>query len=116
MNKTLGHLKPQPLWNYFESICRVPRPSKKEDRIRQFLLDFARENRLESRTDKAGNLLIRKTASPGCENRPVVILQTHLDMVCEKNSERIFNFNTDPIVPLVDGEWVRADGTTLGAD
>lgn len=112
----LSKLQPQPLWNYFEDICQVPRPSKKEGKIRQFLIRFAESNRLEAKSDETGNILIRKTATPGYENRPVVILQTHMDMVCEKNSNRKFNFDTDPIIPVVDGDWVKADGTTLGAD
>lgn len=112
----LAKLAPQPLWNYFEDICRIPRPSKKEEKIRQFLLAFASANRLEAKTDEAGNVLIRKPAAPGYENRPVVVLQAHMDMVCEKNSDRKFNFDTDPIVPVIHGEWVKADGTTLGAD
>jgi len=114
--KTLGHLQPQPLWEYFEKICRVPRPSKKEEKIRAFLVGFAAENNLEARSDEAGNVLIKKPASPGRETAPVVILQTHMDMVCEKNSDKIFDFDTDPIEPMIDGGWVRANGTTLGAD
>ena len=114
--KKLGKLQPQPLWNYFEAICQVPRPSKKEEKIRQFLLAFAAENKLEAKTDEIGNVLIRKPPTPGKEKVPTVILQSHMDMVCEKNSDKIFNFETDPIVPLVSGEWVTADGTTLGAD
>jgi len=114
--RKLEKLIPQPLWNYFEAICQVPRPSKKEERIRHFLMDFAKTHRLEAKTDKIGNLLIRKPASPGKEHVPTVVLQAHMDMVCEKNAEKYFNFETDAIVPVVDGEWVKADGTTLGAD
>lgn len=116
MMRKLAKLEPQALWNYFEDICQVPRPSKKEGKIRQFLLSFAEENGLEAKTDEAGNILIRKPAIPGFEGRPIVILQAHMDMVCEKNSDRKFNFDTDPIIPVIDGDWVRADGTTLGAD
>lgn len=112
----LSHIKPQPLFNYFEAICQVPRPSKKEEKIRQFLLDFAVSNNLETKTDKIGNVLILKPATLGYENAPTVILQTHMDMVCEKNSNKVFNFETDPIeTQIVDG-WVKANGTTLGAD
>ncbi len=115
MNK-LEHLKPQPLFNYFEQICQIPRPSKKEEKIRKFLLDFAKEHNLTAKTDKAGNVLISKPAYPGRENRPVVILQTHMDMVCEKNSDKIFDFDNDPIEPIIADGWVKANGTTLGAD
>ncbi|NLB93132.1 MAG: aminoacyl-histidine dipeptidase, partial [Bacteroidales bacterium] len=105
MNK-LEHLKPQPLFNYFEQICQIPRPSKKEEKIRKFLLDFAKEHKLTAKTDKAGNVLIYKPAHPGRENRPVVILQTHMDMVCEKNSNKIFDFDNDPIEPIIADGWV----------
>ena len=112
----LAKLEPQPVWNYFEEICQVPRPSKKEEKIIQYLLDFATKNKLEAKTDAIGNVLICKPASAGMENAPTVVLQSHMDMVCEKNSDKVHNFDTDPIVPLIDGEWVTADGTTLGAD
>ncbi len=114
--KILGELTPQPLFNYFEEICQVPRPSKKEEKIRKFLLDFARKNNLQAKTDKAGNVLISKSATPGRENNPTVILQTHMDMVCEKNSDKKFDFNNDPIEPMIVDGWVKANGTTLGAD
>lgn len=114
--KKLELLYPQPLFNYFEAICQIPRPSKKEEKIRQFLLDFAENNRLQAKTDKAGNVLILKPATAGMENSPTVILQTHMDMVCEKNSDKIFNFDTDAIEPRIEEGWVKANGTTLGAD
>lgn len=114
--RKLDKLQPQPVWNYFEDICQVPRPSKKEERIIRFLLDFADQNKLEAKRDEIGNILISKPAYPGRENAPTVILQSHVDMVCEKNSDKKFDFNTDAIVPVIDGEWVRADGTTLGSD
>lgn len=114
--KILAQLTPQPLFNYFEQICQVPRPSKKEEKIRQFLLDFAREHNLPAKTDEAGNVLIQKPATAGKENAPVVILQTHMDMVCEKNSDKVFDFETDAIEPVVIGNWAKAGGTTLGAD
>jgi len=116
MTEKLAKLEPQPLWGYFEDICQVPRPSKKEGKIRAFLLGFASSNGLEAKTDEAGNVLISKPATPGYEDRPVVILQAHMDMVCEKNSDRKFNFDTDPVIPVIEGDWVKADGTTLGAD
>jgi dipeptidase D len=115
MNR-LKKLQPQPLFTFFEDICQVPRPSKKEEKIRKFLLDFAREYNLEVKTDEAGNVLILKSASGGRENAPIVILQTHMDMVCEKNSDKEFDFENDPIEPLIDNGWVKANGTTLGAD
>ena len=112
----LTKINPQPLFNYFEQICKVPRPSKKEGKIRQFLLDFAKENGLKSKTDDAGNVLILKPATPGMENVPTVILQTHMDMVCEKNSDKVFDFDNDAIEPMIVDGWVKANGTTLGAD
>lgn len=114
--KVLSGLQPQPLFNYFEEICQVPRPSKKEERIRQFLIDFAHNNGLKPKTDEAGNVLIYKPATPGMENAPTVILQTHMDMVCEKNSDKVFDFDNDPIEPVIADGWVKASGTTLGAD
>ena len=115
MNK-LSQLKPQPLFNYFEDICQIPRPSKKEEKIRQFLFDFASRNNLEVKTDEIGNVLILKPATRGKESLPTVILQTHMDMVCEKNSDKEFDFDNDAIeTRIVDG-WVKANGTTLGAD
>jgi len=114
--KVLTEIAPQPLFNYFEQICQVPRPSKKEEKIRQFLLDFAKENGLQAKTDEAGNVLILKPATKGMENSPTIILQTHMDMVCEKNSDKIFDFDFDAIEPVIVDGWVKANGTTLGAD
>jgi dipeptidase D len=115
MNK-LSQLKPQPLFNYFEAICQVPRPSKKEEKIRRFLLDFATRNNLDAKTDEVGNVLILKPATRGMENAPTVILQTHMDMVCEKNSDVEFDFDNDSIQPNIFDGWIKANGTTLGAD
>lgn len=112
----LNTLHPQPLLNYFEEICQVPRPSKKEDKIRNFLLDFAQKNNLEAKTDKAGNVLILKPATREMEHSPTVILQTHMDMVCEKNADKDFDFDNDAIEPIIVDGWVKANGTTLGAD
>ena len=114
--KKLAELTPQPLFNYFEDICQVPRPSKKEGKIRQFLLDFAAEHNLEAKHDEIGNVLISKPAMPGREDAPTVILQTHMDMVCEKNADKEFDFDNDPIEPYITGNWIKASGTTLGAD
>ncbi|MDP2336174.1 MAG: aminoacyl-histidine dipeptidase [Bacteroidota bacterium] len=114
--KRLSKLSPQPLWNYFEEICQVPRPSRKEEKIIRFLLDFAEKNGLKTRQDKIGNVLICKPATSGREKDQVVVLQSHVDMVCEKNSETQHNFDTDAIKPFIDKGWVRAEGTTLGSD
>lgn len=114
--KRLNKLEPQPLWNYFEEICQVPHPSKKEEKIISFLFDFAKSHNLEIKKDKIGNLLIKKPATAGRENCQVVILQSHLDMVCEKNSDTIHNFDTDAIKPFIEDGWVKAEGTTLGSD
>ena len=116
MEKSLQQLKPERLWYYFSEICKVPRPSKKEEKIAAWLTDFARLNNLECIKDECGNILIRKNASPGYEKRKTVILQSHMDMVCEKNSDTVHDFDTDPILPRIEGEWVKATGTTLGAD
>ncbi len=109
-------LKPQLIWRYFDEITQVPRPSKKEEKIRAYLLHFAEEQGLSVKTDETGNVLIAKPATVGYENKPAVILQAHMDMVCEKNSDVTHNFETDPIQTYIDGEWLKARGTTLGAD
>ncbi len=114
--KVLDKLAPQPLFTYFEQICKIPRPSKKEGKIRQFLLDFASKNGLTAKTDEIGNVLILKPSTPGFENAQTVILQTHMDMVCEKNSDKNFDFDKDSIEPIISNGWVKAKGTTLGAD
>lgn len=112
----LSKLQPQAVWHYFEQILEVPRPSKHEDQMIEFMLNFAKEHNLESKKDKAGNILIKKPGSPGMEDRKTVVLQSHLDMVGEKNKNVDHNFETDPIQAYVDGNWVKAKGTTLGAD
>lgn len=109
-------LKPSGIWNYFYEITQVPRPSKKEEKIIAYLLDFAKKHNLEVKKDDAGNVLITKPATKGKENLPTVILQGHVDMVCEKNSGTIHDFENDPIETYVDGDWLKAKGTTLGAD
>lgn len=113
---TLQGLKPEAVWHYFEEICRIPRPSKKEEKIAAYLLAFAQQKGLKATQDEAGNVLIKKPAVKGMENAPVVVLQAHMDMVCEKNADTQHDFDRDPIQPFVDGEWVKAKGTTLGAD
>lgn len=109
-------LKPSIVWNYFHEITQIPRPSKKEEKILAYLINFAKEHNLEYKQDEVGNLVIKKPATPGYEKCQSVILQSHVDMVCEKNSDVNHNFDTDPIRTVIDGDWLRADGTTLGAD
>ena len=112
----ISKLEPQLMWKYFHEITQVPRPSKKEEKIRAYLVDFGNSLGLETLVDEIGNVLIRKPASAGMENKKMVVLQSHMDMVCEKNSDMDFNFDKDPIQTKIDGEWVTAVGTTLGAD
>lgn len=111
-----SELKPTTVFHFFNEICQVPRPSKKEEKIIAYLKAFGEKHLLETKMDEAGNVLIRKPATPGKENLKTVVLQSHVDMVCEKNSNVTHNFLTDPIVTEVDGEWLKAKGTTLGAD
>lgn len=110
------NLKPELIWKYFDAITKVPRPSKKEGKIREFLLDFAKEHKLDAKVDKTGNVVITKDATTGCGCAPTVVMQSHMDMVCEKNSGVEHDFDKDPIDTYIDGEWVKARGTTLGAD
>jgi dipeptidase D len=112
----LGEIKPRRVWSYFEEICQIPRLSKNEGRIREYLLNFAHRNSLEAREDSVGNILIIREAAAGKEKVKTVVLQSHLDMVGEKNASHPHNWETDPIIPEVDGRWVTANGTTLGAD
>ncbi len=109
-------LKPTAVWEQFEQILQIPRPSKKEEKIIAFLNDFGKKHNLETLTDEAGNVLIRKPGVKGKENFPVLVLQSHTDMVCEKNADVMHDFENDPIKAYVDGEWLKAQGTTLGAD
>ncbi len=109
-------LNPRIVWEQFDAITQVPRPSKKESRIIEFLIDFAKSHDLEYKKDTIGNVVIRKPATAGFEDRPAVVLQAHMDMVCEKNSDVEFDFEHDAIRTHIDGEWVKAEGTTLGAD
>ena len=114
--RVLNELNPAPLWNYFEEICGIPRISRNEGKIRSYLLDFATKNKLSSKEDPIGNILIIKEADPGLENIKTVVLQSHMDMVGEKNADHPHNWKTDPIRPVINNEWVTASGTTLGAD
>lgn len=113
---SIKNLEPQIVWKYFDEITQVPRPSKKEDKIIDYLLDFAKKHNLDVKKDSAGNVLITKAASKGYESLPTVILQGHVDMVCEKNNGTVHDFDKDPIETYVDGDWLKARGTTLGAD
>ena len=109
-------LKPEIVWKFFHQVTQVPRPSKKEGKMIEFLESFAKEYKIAIKKDAAGNILMSKPATPGKESLPVVILQSHMDMVCEKNNGTVHDFDNDPIETIVDGEWLRANGTTLGAD
>ena len=109
-------LKPQGVFHYFAEICKVPRPSKKEEKIIAYLQAFGKKHNLETLTDEVGNVLIKNPATPGMENRKTIVLQSHVDMVCEKNNDVQHDFLNDPIETEIDGEWLKAKGTTLGAD
>lgn len=109
-------LKPELIWKCFDEITKIPRPSCHEEQIRDFLLKFASDHDVAVRTDKVGNVVMSKPATPGHENAPTVILQSHMDMVAEKNNDTEHDFLKDPIATYVDGDWVKAKGTTLGAD
>jgi dipeptidase D len=116
MSQEIRNLEPKVLWNQFANLNAVPRPSKKEDRVIAFMKDFGNQLGLETFEDAIRNVIIRKPATPGMENRKPVVLQGHLDMVHQKNADTQFDFDTQGIEMYVDGDWVRARGTTLGAD
>lgn len=116
MNKHLSGLKPNAVWKNFEKLTQIPRPSKKEGRIIQFMREYGERLGLKTFVDEVGNVIISKPATPGMEDRKGVILQGHLDMVPQANSDKEFNFETDPIEAYIDGKWVTANDTTLGAD
>ena len=109
-------LEPKLVWQCFDEITKVPRPTHHLEKMKEFLVGWADKHGIECRTDEVGNVMMRKAATPGHENAPTVILQGHQDMVAEKRGDKEHNFLTDPITTIVDGEWVKADGTTLGAD
>lgn len=111
----VSELQPREVFTIFDEITKIPRPSKKEEKIRNYILEFAKKHGLDAKTDAIGNVAINVPATQGHENAPKVILQGHMDMVCESN-DKSFDFTTTPITTVVDGEWVRAEGTTLGAD
>jgi dipeptidase D len=110
------NLAPEIVWSIFDAITQIPRPSKKEEKIRAWLVEFAQQHNLECHVDETGNVLMRKPATAGYEDHPAIVLQGHIDMVCEKNSDVEHDFENDPIDTYIDGEWVKAHGTTLGAD
>ena len=112
----MANLEPKIVFDFFDEICKVPRPSKKEAKMTEWLLKTGKEMGLETQRDEAGNVLISKPATPGKENVTPVIFQSHMDMVCEKNNDVDFDFEKDAIQAYVDGEWIKAKGTTLGAD
>lgn len=109
-------LEPKLIWQCFDEITKVPRPTHHLDKMREFLVDWAQRHNIPVRTDEVGNVVMEKPAAPGHENAPRIILQGHQDMVAEKRGDKVHDFLTDPITTIVDGEWVKADGTTLGAD
>ena len=116
MSNDIRNLEPTSLWNHFSDLNAVPRPSKKEERVIQFMVDFGKQLNLETKVDDVGNVIIKKPATSGLESRKTIVMQSHLDMVHQKNSDTIFDFDTKGIKMLIDGDWVTADGTTLGAD
>ena len=116
MNEEIRALEPKALWNNFADLNAVPRPSKKEERVIEFMKNFGNKLGLETLVDEVGNVIIRKPATKGMEDRKAIVLQSHLDMVHQKNNDSNFDFDTQGIEMYVDGDWVKANGTTLGAD
>ena len=116
MSQEIRNLEPKVLWNKFADLNAVPRPSKKEDRVIAFMKDFGESLGLETFEDDIRNVIIRKPATPGMEDRKAIVMQGHLDMVHQKNGDTVFDFDTQGIDMYVDADWVRARGTTLGAD
>lgn len=112
----IQNLEPKRVFHFFNEICQVPRPSKKEEKIVAWLMETGKSMGLDTKRDEVGNVLISKPATPGKENVTPVIFQSHVDMVCEKNNDTVFDFDHDAIQPYIDGEWLKAKGTTLGAD
>lgn len=112
----ITELEPRHLWGHFDRIRSVTRPSKHEEKIREHLLSWARERGFETRVDQAGNMVVHVPASKGHERAPLLVLQAHMDMVCEKNADVTFDFSREAIQLKIDGDWLYARGTTLGAD
>jgi dipeptidase D len=116
MESPIRKLHPVSIWNHFSDLNAVPRPSKKEERVIEFMVNFGKKLMLDTTVDEVGNVIIKKPATIGFENKKTVVMQSHLDMVHQKNSETVFDFETQGIKMLIDEDWVTADGTTLGAD
>ncbi len=116
MTNVLKNLEPARVYHYFEEICQIPRPSKKEEKIADYLMAFGKKHNLETFRDETGNVFIRKPAFKGLEHLKSVVLQSHIDMVCEKNSDTQHDFDKDAIQPFITDGWIKAKGTTLGAD
>src|SRR5512142_2366199 len=116
MNNIVEGLEPKALWKHFAALAAIPRASEKEAAAREYVLGEAKRLGLEAVVDAAGNVIVRKPARPGREGAPMAVLQGHLDMVCEKNEGTPHNFDTDPIHIVRKGDWLTADGTTLGSD
>ncbi|MBY7786159.1 aminoacyl-histidine dipeptidase [Vibrio fluvialis] len=112
----ISKLSPAPVWQFFDKICSIPHPSKHEEALAQYIIGWAKEQGLDVRRDPTGNVFIKKPATPGMEHKKAVVLQAHIDMVPQKNEDTDHDFAKDPIQPYIDGEWVTAKGTTLGAD
>ncbi|MBY7765576.1 aminoacyl-histidine dipeptidase [Vibrio fluvialis] len=112
----ISKLSPAPVWQFFDKICSIPHPSKHEEALAQYIIGWAKEQGLNVRRDPTGNVFIKKPATPGMEHKKAVVLQAHIDMVPQKNEDTDHDFAKDPIQPYIDGEWVTAKGTTLGAD
>ncbi len=116
MSSEIRNIEPKAVWNHFADLNAVPRPSKKEERVIQFMVDFGKKLNLKTIVDKVGNVIITKPATTGMENKKTIVMQSHLDMVHQKNSDTNFDFDTEGIKMYIDKDWVKADGTTLGAD
>lgn len=114
--RNIAGINPTEVWKHFADICKIPHPSFHEEKIRAHIVEFAKKHNLDYTVDEVNNIIIRKPATKGMEDRKGIILQSHLDMVPQKNSDKEFDFETDSIEAYIDGEWVKADGTTLGAD
>ena len=116
MDKNIAALAPHEVWKQFAALCAIPRPSGHETAVRDYLIAQGNSFGIECFADEAGNVIMRKPATPGMEDRKGIILQAHMDMVPQKNNDKTFDFTKDPIEAYIDGEWVTANGTTLGAD
>ncbi len=116
MKDAIKGLKPESMWEHFYELSQIPRCSREEEAVRDYILTVAERNKLEHKMDEVGNLVVKKPASKGLENKPVIVLQGHLDMVCEKNKGTDHDFSSDPIKLKRDGDWMKAEGTTLGSD